>query len=83
MFVNALKKLNAENLALIQVVKAMLVWSDLAFQNASPLALRENGETVLRPEIAALLKAAYDPTMPPKANDPSHSLRMAARVTLN
>lgn len=77
---NALKKLNAENLALIQVVKAMLVWSDLAFQNASPLALRENGETVLRPEIAALLKAAYDPTMPPKSNDPSHALRMAARI---
>jgi len=79
---NALKKLNAENLALIQVVKAMLVWSDLAFQNASPLVVRENGETVLRPEIAALLKAAYDPTMPLKSNSPSHALRMAARITV-
>ena len=79
---NALKKLNAENLALIQVVKAMLVWSDLAFQNASPLAVCENGETVLRPEIAALLKAAYDPTMPHKSNDPSHALRIAARITV-
>jgi hypothetical protein len=79
---DALKKLNAENLALIQVVKAMLVWSDLAFQNASPLAVRENGETFLRPEIAALLKAAYDPTMPLKSNDPSHALRMASRITV-
>lgn len=79
----ALNKLSAESLALAQVVKAMLLWSDIAFKDGSPLVMLENGATVMCPEITAILKAAYDPTMPPKANDPSHSLRMAARVTLN
>ena len=79
----ALNKLSAESLALTQVVKAMLLWSDIAFEEESPLVMFENGSTAMRPEITAILKAAYDPTRPPKANDPSHSLRMAARVTLN
>lgn len=32
------------------------------------------------PELAALIGAAYDPVMPLSANDPSHALRLAARL---
>jgi len=69
----------AETLALSQVVQSMLLWSDLAFRDQSLLAVA--GETtVLRPDIAALIRAAYDPVMPDAANDPSHALRLAARI---
>lgn len=69
----------AETLALSQVVQSMLLWSDLAFRDRSPLAVA--GETtVLRPDIAALIRAAYDPVMPAVADDASHALRLSARV---
>jgi hypothetical protein len=35
---------------------------------------------VLRPEIGAVIRAAYDPIMPALADDPSHALRLAARM---
>ena len=53
--------------------------SDTAFREVSPLALHE-GATILKPEVAALLRAAYDPVMPVAAQDPSHALRLFARV---
>ncbi|MGJ5619363.1 hypothetical protein [Sulfitobacter sp. MF3-043] len=69
----------AHTLALSQIVQSMLLWSDTAFQDRSPLAA--NGETtVLRPDIADVLRAAYDPVLPAMAQDPSHALRIAARV---
>jgi hypothetical protein len=69
----------AETLALSQVVQSFLLWSDLAFRDRSPLAV--TGETtMLRPDIAELIRAAYDPVMPVVASDPSHALRMAARM---
>lgn len=74
-----LSKVPAETLALSQVVQSILLWSDLAFRDRSPLAVA--GETtVLRPDIAALIRAAYDPVMPVQADDASHALRLSARV---
>ncbi|SHI89195.1 hypothetical protein SAMN04488012_103228 [Palleronia salina] len=70
----------ADTLALSQVVQSMLLWSDTAFTDRSPLAVTPGGATVLRPEIGALIRAAYDPVMPACADDPSHALRLAARV---
>ncbi|KIC50483.1 hypothetical protein [Tateyamaria sp. ANG-S1] len=70
----------AETLALSQTVQSILLWSDLAFRERSPLAVA--GETtVLRPDIAGLIRAAYVPVMPVCADDPSHALRLSARVT--
>ena len=69
----------AETLALNQMVQAMLLWSDRAFAETSPLALHE-GQTVLRPEIAAVLRAGYDPVLPAMSQDASHALRLAART---
>ncbi|KIN60243.1 hypothetical protein Z945_1211 [Sulfitobacter noctilucae] len=69
----------AHTLALSQIVQSMLLWSDRAFQDRSPLAVA--GETtVLRPDIAALMRAAYDPVLPHAAQDSAHALRLAARI---
>ena len=71
----------AETLALSQIVQSMLLWSDTAFRDRSPLArVAEGDTTILRPDIAGLLRAAYDPVMPPAASDPSHALRLMART---
>jgi hypothetical protein len=66
-------------LALSQIVQSMVLWSDMAFQDRSALAVA--GETtILRPDMAVLLRAAYDPVMPGAAQDASHALRLAARI---
>jgi hypothetical protein len=77
-----LSELPAEALALAQAAEAMLVWSERAFATTSPLA-RVGEVLVLRPEIARLIRAAYDPVLPPVARDPAHALRLAARMALN
>ena len=75
----ALSDVPAQTLALSQVVQSMLLWSDVAFMDKSPLAVA--GETVvLRPEIGALIRAAYDPVMPEASQDNTQALRLAARV---
>lgn len=68
-----------ETLALSQAVQVIVLWSDRAFTEVSPLA--RAGETViLRPEIAGVIRAVYDPVLPAMSRDPSHALRVAARV---
>ena len=76
----AMAKLPAETLALQQVAQSVLLWSDVAFREQSPLALTENGATILRPDIAGIIRAAYDQVMPAAASDPSHALRLFARL---
>lgn len=74
-----LQAISAEALALNQATQMIVLWSDLAFRDQSPLA-RVEARTVLRPDISAVIRAAYDPVMPVMANDPSHALRLAARL---
>jgi hypothetical protein len=69
----------AETLALSQIVQSVLLWSDTAFTSRSPLAVAGD-KTILRPDIAGLIRAAYDPVMPAQALDASHALRLAARI---
>jgi hypothetical protein len=75
----ALAEMPAETLALAQAAQTVLLWSDRAFDGTSPLA-RIGERVILRPEIGAVIRAAYDPVMPTAARDPSHALRLAARV---
>lgn len=75
----ALAAMEAETLALAQAVQTILLWSDRAFDGASPLA-RVGERVILRPEIGAVIRAGYDPVLPVMARDPSHALRLAARV---
>lgn len=76
-----LEDLPAETIALTQAVQALLTWGEAAFADTSPLALHpDTGATILRPEIAALIRAAYDPVLPASAKDPAHALRLFARM---
>ena len=75
----ALADIPAEDLALAQAAQTLLLWSDRAFMEHGPLATVE-GRVILNPEIAGLIRAAYDPVMPAVATDPSHALRLAARL---
>ncbi|KUJ80918.1 hypothetical protein AVO45_05075 [Ruegeria marisrubri] len=74
-----LSALPAETLALSQVVQTILLWSDTAFRAQSPLAIAGDA-TILRPDIAGLIRAAYDPVLPGAARDSSHALRLFARM---
>lgn len=69
----------ADLLALSQAVQTVLLWSDRAFIDISPLA-RVGDQVMLRPEIAAVIRAGYDPVLPVMAQDASHALRLAARI---
>jgi hypothetical protein len=71
----------AETIALSQAVQTILLWSDTAFLGTSPLAILSQGGTpILKPQIADLIRAAYDPVLPVAATDPSHALRLSARL---
>lgn len=77
-------KQSADAVALAQAVQVILMWGDRAFAETSPLAiLPDSGATVLRPEIAAVIAAAYDRMMPAFADDASHALRLFARLRLD
>jgi hypothetical protein len=75
----ALAEVEAGALALAQAVQVIVLWSESAFRDSSPL-VRMGGQAVLRPEIAAVIRAGYDPVLPVVARDPSHALRLSARI---
>lgn len=75
----ALDEVPAETIALNQAVQMILLWGEGAFAGQSPLASLR-GAAVIRPEIAALIRAAYDPVLPAMSADPSHALRLMARL---
>ncbi|MCC5964281.1 MAG: hypothetical protein JJU09_14250 [Rhodobacteraceae bacterium] len=77
---DALSDVPAETLALSQAVQVILLWSDTAFTDRSALAVAGD-KTILRPDIGALIRAAYDPVMPAVATDPAHALRLGARIS--
>ncbi len=69
----------AEDIALAQAAQMLLTWGEGAFARRSPLAIAGD-VTVLRPEVGAIISAAYDPVMPVVARDQSHAYRLAARL---
>ena len=75
----ALEALPAEVLALNEAAQVIVLWGEEAFAEASPLAQVE-GRVILRPEIAGVIRAGYGRVMPAVARDPSHALRLAARL---
>jgi hypothetical protein len=71
----------AETIALSQAVQTILLWSDTAFLGSSPLAaVSRDGPALLKPGIADLIRAAYDPVLPVAATDAAYALRVAARL---
>lgn len=75
----ALAAVPADALALGQVVQVMLLWGDGAFRDHAPLALAGD-RLILRPDIADVIRAAYDPVLPAASRDPAHALRLYARL---
>lgn len=78
---DSLAEMAAQTLALDQIIRVILLWSDRAFAERSPLARLDNGKVILRPEIADVIRVAYDPVLLASASDASHALRMSARIT--
>ena len=76
---DALYGMAVEDLALAQAAEVIILWSDIAFKAKGPLAT-VGDRVILRPDIASVIRAAYDPTLPVVAEDPTHALRLAARV---
>ncbi|WP_112324128.1 hypothetical protein [Oceanibium sediminis] len=73
----------AQTLMTAQMVLSMLLWSDTAFQSESPVAqVTDSGHAVARPDVAALIRSAYDPVLPAVSHDPAHAHRLAARAGL-
>lgn len=75
----ALSEMPAETLALNEAVQVILLWGEEAFATTSPLG-RAGEAVILRPDIAAVIRAAYDKVLPAVARDPSHAYRLAARL---
>jgi hypothetical protein len=75
----ALADLPAADLALDEAAQVILLWSDRAFAGFGPLA-RLDGHVVLRPDIAGVIRAVYDPVLPAASRDAVHALRIAARI---
>jgi len=74
-----MENLPADHIALDQAVRSVLLWGPRAFEGASPLAMA-TGVPVLRPEIAGVIQAAYDPVLPAVTQESSHGLRLFARM---
>ncbi len=78
-----LRRVSAQTLATTQAFQSLLLWSDHAFTDESPIArIVETGRAVVKPWLADLARAAYDPALPAQARDPALALRLAARMTL-
>lgn len=76
---DAMAQMPAADIALFQAVQTIVLWSDRAFMDRSPL-VRVGEVAALSPDIAAVIAACYDRVMPVVAHDPSHALRLMARV---
>lgn len=80
---DAMAQAPAETIALSQIVQTILLWSDTAFIGSSPLAVvNEDGPAVLKPDIANIIRAGYDPILPVAADNASLALRLSARISV-
>ncbi len=77
-----LRRIPAQSLAVGQVLQSMLLWSDTAFDDESPIGLTEDGLCLLKPDYAELLIAAYHPAIPLASSEDHLALRLAARMTV-
>ncbi|MEM9725703.1 MAG: hypothetical protein AAF909_09590, partial [Pseudomonadota bacterium] len=75
-----LSQLSAASLALGQAVQSLLLWSDLAFADESPVTVRRGGKPLVKSRFLRLLKAAYDPETPDYSEDPALALALAEKM---
>lgn len=72
---------SVQSIGTVQMMRSLLTWSEKAFDKIAPVGvLPENNMTVVVPSVAAVIRAAYDGTMPAASDDTSHALRLYARA---
>ena len=65
------------------MLQTITLWGDNAFDGESPIAIvPQNGMCIVKPAYAALVRAAYDLSLPASASEGSHAMRLAARAGL-
>lgn len=79
-FDEALTQISGAALALGQAIQCLLLWSDDAFADESPVALRRGGKPVVRSRFVRLLKAAYHDESPAYSEDPALAEALTKRM---
>lgn len=74
----ALAELPAEDLALSEAARMILLWGE----GAPAFLARDGDKTLLSPDVSALVRAAYDPVLPAATRDPVQAYRIGARLSL-
>ncbi|MBR9862284.1 MAG: hypothetical protein GYB24_02475 [Rhodobacteraceae bacterium] len=78
----ATEAMSLQTLGTSETFQSLLTWGEGAFADESPIAIiKSNNMCIVKPEYAAIVRAAYDPMMPAATEDPSHALRLSARAT--
>ena len=72
-----------EKLSAEAILKSILLWSE-NFNNYEDFIFFDKKKKVFNfsSDCLSLIKACYDPILPSKSNDPSHSLRIFSRYKL-
>ncbi|MEM7242723.1 MAG: hypothetical protein AAF429_11110 [Pseudomonadota bacterium] len=66
-----------------ETVLTLATFGANAFKEESPLAmLPENKVVIVKPKYAAVIRAAYDETMPVRSDDAAHAMRIKARADI-
>lgn len=76
-----LAQMPIQTLTTSQTMQSLLLWSETAFEEDTPIAVIESsGLCIVKPAYAAVIRAAYDPVLPGQSKDTSHALRLHARA---
>lgn len=77
----ATERLSLQTLGTSETFQSLLTFGENAFDVHSPIAtIKVNNLCIVKPEYAAVVRAAYDPALPAASNDPAHALRVSARA---
>lgn len=75
-----LGKQSIDEIGVGQTLLSLLSWQNAAFKEQTPLGVgKESGMVIVKPPVAALVRAAYDPALPVASDDPAHAYRLYAR----
>ena len=77
----ATERMSLQTLGTSETFQSLLTFGENAFDVHSPIAtIKVNNLCIVKPEYAAVVRAAYDPALPAASNDPAHALRVSARA---
>ena len=62
-----------------QAARSLLLWSQEMLQEKALAQVNAQGQIAIHCDALGIMRAAYDPLMPPSSKDKSHALRLWAR----